>query len=169
MEPDTSMLRVDHEACYGGYRPNPTWLKESAVQWEADTQILPLPPSEAIRNAKNEFNRHLKDYMEMRIDAGNVRLHQVKGFWCYTIAISFHRRDVTLVGVPFWACVHVRMDGVARVEKSPLVTPEPAGLLLDRDKKKSEQAGADQPATSPADKPLVKREPSTPTPKDGTR
>ncbi len=169
LEPDMSMLRVDREACFGGYRPNSTWLKESAIQWEADSKILPLSPSDAIRNAKDEFNRHLKDYMEMRIEADNARLNQVEGFWCYTIAISFHRRDITLVGVPFWACVHVRMDGVARVEGTPLVTPEPAGLLLDRDKKKAEQAGADQPATKPADKPPVKDKPSNPTSKAGPR
>lgn len=34
---------------------------------------------------------------------------------------------------------------------------------------KAEQAGADQPATKPADKPPVKDQPSTPTPKDGPR
>ena len=35
--------------------------------------------------------------------------------------------------------------------------------------KKSEQAGADQPATKPADKPAVKDQPATPTPKDVPR
>jgi hypothetical protein len=34
---------------------------------------------------------------------------------------------------------------------------------------RGEQAGADQPATKPADKPPVKDQPSTPTPKDGPR
>ena len=34
---------------------------------------------------------------------------------------------------------------------------------------KAEQAGADQPATKPADKPPVKDQPSTPTSKDGPR
>jgi hypothetical protein len=37
------------------------------------------------------------------------------------------------------------------------------------DSKDAEQAGADQPATKPADKPPVKGQPSTPTSKDGPR
>jgi len=37
------------------------------------------------------------------------------------------------------------------------------------DTTKGEQAGADQPATKPADKPPVKDQPSTSTPKDGPR
>lgn len=159
LEPDIPMLQLDALSCSGGYRPNSTWLKESTIQWEADSKILHLSPSDAILNAKNEFNRHLKDYMAMRIETGEMRLNQVEGFWCYTIAISFHRRDLTLRGVPFWACVHVRMDGVARVEATPLVTPEPAGLLRDRDKKKSEQGGAGQPATASKSKSESKDKP----------
>jgi hypothetical protein len=164
LEADIPMLRLDAVSCSGGYRPNSTWLKESTVQWEADSKILPLSPSDAILKARNEFNRHLKDYMEMRIEADKVRLNQVEGFWCYTIALSFRRRDLTLVGVPFWACVHVRMDGVARVEATPLVTPEPAGLLRDRDKKTSEQtdtrktASRSQSKSEGSDKPQPEAE-----------
>ena len=41
--------------------------------------------------------------------------------------------------------------------------------LFNERAKKGEQAGADQPATKPADKPPVKDQPSTPTPKVGPR
>lgn len=52
--------------------------------------------------------------------------------------------------------------------------PEPIkldiSLLFSADpKEKIEQAGADQPATQPADKPPVKDQPSTPTPKEVSR
>lgn len=43
------------------------------------------------------------------------------------------------------------------------------GKLIGVEKYKSEPAGADQPATKPADKPPVKDQPSTPTPKDAPR
>ena len=52
--------------------------------------------------------------------------------------------------------------------------PEPLkleiSLLFSKDpKEKIEQAGADQPATQPADKPPVKEQPTTPTPKEVPR
>ena len=40
---------------------------------------------------------------------------------------------------------------------------------MKRGKSKAEPAGAGQPATKPADKPPLKDQPSTPTPKDGPR
>jgi hypothetical protein len=52
--------------------------------------------------------------------------------------------------------------------------PEPLNLDIsllfsENPKEKIEQAGADQPATQPADKPPVKDQPSTPTPKEVPR
>jgi hypothetical protein len=49
----------------------------------------------------------------------------------------------------------------------PAVEPDPYSYSMNRRYSKAEQPGAGQPATKSADKPPVKDQPSTPTPKDG--
>lgn len=160
-EPLLSQLPADRIMCGGGYMPDSKWLAGSSVSWNSETSPPPLTPSKAKQAAVTAFHKYMADYVPMTVEASdNVRLNQFGDQWCYTIFLNFYRSDVTLIGIPLWACVHVRMDGVALVEGSLLVTPEPKGLLADSDRKKAVQEGAHPPATSPESKPEGNQKPA---------
>ncbi len=151
----TAKVREDYQLCVGGYLPDLAWVNESAVQWKDETEKLPLAASDACRIAIRKLSNHLANYQEMNMTAGNVRLNQIRDEnWCYSILISCGRKDQPLGGAPLWACVHVRMDGEARVEKTPMITPEPEGLLRDADKKNPKQADEGKSAPSNSGKPV---------------
>jgi hypothetical protein len=65
-------------------------------------------------------------------------------------------------------CGRLPKDGIY-CHDSQYEAGKPEVMKAASEKRKAEQAGAGQPATQPADKPSMKNQPSTLTPKDGSR
>jgi hypothetical protein len=118
----------DSLQCGNGYPPESAWVEKSKIKWNPEVEKIPLGPSDAQRIA----GESLKKYFEASpVDIWDASWRIVKSGSgnCYAVNLVFWWKGRGMLGTPLWTCVHVRMDGEARVYPTLLVTPPPDGLF----------------------------------------
>jgi hypothetical protein len=148
-------LKLYHELLYVDNEEQ-NWIRQSPDKVVSDQ---PQFFKTACQKAIQEFNRRSRgryDIEEIRVTTNNVWKENQLNFDFGKILIVYRTSDkkVFQTGPPLLLSFVVRKDGDVKVQE-----------VL----KSSEQAGADQPATKPAEKDPAKDKPSTPTPKGGPR